>query len=382
MRADTAGGCTHIDISFRSSPRRPYLCTMKLFTDVSLAKFTSFKIGGSADYFFRAQSVEELKEALAFARERALPFFILGGGTNMLLSDDGFRGVVIKIEIKRHPMFEAHPASSAGRRRGDNIRVIVGAGENWDAFVAETVACGLWGLENLSGIPGTVGGAPVQNIGAYGSEVKDTILWVEVLDTRTGEVKQFSNAECAFAYRDSVFKKLEGKHFVITCVAFCLRSDGAPNLKYKDLAEYFSGSGSVSLAEIRRAVLEIRSRKFPDLNTHGTAGSFFKNPIVSREKFEELKKKYPDLVGYQQPTTNNQPTLIKVPLAWILDKVCNLKGFEQGKAALWKDQPLVLVNKGGASASAISALADEVARIVKKKTGIEIEREVRTTSDV
>ncbi|MDP3661708.1 MAG: UDP-N-acetylmuramate dehydrogenase [bacterium] len=328
---------------------------MELLKNVSIAEFTSFKIGGKADYFCRARSVDELKEALAFARRHSLPIFILGGGTNMLLSDDGFRGVVVKIELHGVKWGEAS---------------VVAAGENWDSFVAETVARGLWGLENLSGIPGTVGAAPVQNIGAYGVEIAEVLEWVEALDMRTGEIKQLSNADCAFAYRDSIFKKQEGKNFIITRVAFRLQKDGAPNLQYKDLAEYFSSGGAPTLQQIRRAVLEIRARKFPDLKTHGTAGSFFKNPIISKEKFEELKKRFPGLSGFPVPSG------VKVPLAWILDKICGLKGFEQDNTALWKDQPLVLVNKGGASASAVSALADNIAHIVKEKTGIEIEREV------
>ncbi|TSC83610.1 MAG: UDP-N-acetylmuramate dehydrogenase [Parcubacteria group bacterium Gr01-1014_17] len=370
---------------------------MELLQHISLAEFTSFKIGGKADYFCRAQSVDELKEALAFAKEQSLPFFILGGGTNMLLSDDGFRGLVIKIEIKNSPLEGSTPTQVGGR----DVLIAVDAGENWDEFVAETVARGLWGLENLSGIPGTVGGAPVQNIGAYGSEVKDVVLLVEVLDVKTGKIKKLSDTECCFGYRDSIFKKPEGKNFIITRVAFLLRKDGKPNLSYKDLAVYFAGKPVPSLADIRRAVLEIRSRKFPDLKTHGTAGSFFKNPIISKEKFDELKKCYPGLPGFTiderhqmfeaNPASSagrrrgdniGGRSLVKVPLAWILDNICGLKGFQRGSVSLWKDQPLVLVNDGGASASDISALADKVTRIVKEKTGIQIEKEVQTAPDV
>ncbi|KKU60121.1 MAG: UDP-N-acetylenolpyruvoylglucosamine reductase [Parcubacteria group bacterium GW2011_GWA2_47_12] len=328
---------------------------MELLRNVSLAEFTTFRIGGKADYFCVARSVSELQEALAFARERALPVFILGGGTNVLMGDDGFRGLVVRIEI-------------CGIEWGGVVRVY--AGENWDSFVAETVARGLWGLENLSGIPGTVGAAPIQNIGAYGSEVEEVIDWVEVLDRNTGDIQKLSRDECGFGYRDSIFKKSEGKDFIVTRVAFRLRKDGAPNLKYKDLAEFFSGKKLPTLSDIRRAVLEIRARKFPDLKTHGTAGSFFKNPIISQEKFKELKKRFPELPGFLFKSG------VKVSLAWILDKICGLKGFEKNQTALWKDQPLVLVNQGGASAREISAFADNIARLVREKTGIEIEREV------
>ncbi len=366
---------------------------MELLKNVSLAEFTSFKIGGKADYFCRVGSVAELQEALASALGgRSLPIFILGGGSNVMVGDDGFRGLVIKIEIsgivweeKTHQMFAAY-----------QHLVRAGAGENWDAFVAETITRGLWGLENLSGIPGTVGGAPVQNIGAYGSEVRSVIEWVEVLDRRTNQQRKLSNAECAFAYRDSIFKRPEGKNYIITRVAFRLRADGAPNLSYKDLAERFSGKPTPSLAEVRSAVLEIRAKKFPDLDAHGTAGSFFKNPVVSREKFAELKKKFPELPGFIVPNlpldkgekpralrgergcVKSMDKEIKLPLAWILDKVCGLKGYSHDGAALWKDQPLVLVNEGGASASDVETLAEKIVAVVKEKTGIEIEREVRT----
>ncbi|OHA27780.1 MAG: UDP-N-acetylenolpyruvoylglucosamine reductase [Candidatus Taylorbacteria bacterium RIFCSPHIGHO2_02_FULL_47_18] len=346
---------------------------MELLKNVSLAEFTTFKIGGKADYFCVARSVAELQEAFAFARSCSLPLFILGGGSNVLMRDDGFRGLVVKIEIKNSPLEGSTPPVGGGR----DVCIVVGAGESWDALVAETVAHGLWGVENLSGIPGTVGAAPIQNIGAYGSEVKEVIEWVEVLDKNTSAVRRFSRDECEFGYRDSIFKKPEGRDYIVTSVAFRLRKNGAPNLSYKDLAEYFAEKPDPSLVDIRRAVLEIRGRKFPDLKTHGTAGSFFKNPIISQEKFDELKKKYPEFVGYQQPTTNNQPPTIKVSLAWILDKICGLNGYKIDKVALWKNQPIVLVSQDGAGAKEISAFADDIARIVKEKTGIEIEREVQ-----
>ncbi len=385
--AGTAGGCTHIDISFRSSP--PPAMRVRIERDKNLSELTTFKIGGKADYFCRVVSTVELQEALAFARPavggasaRSLPIFILGGGSNVLVGDDGFRGFVIKIEIsgivweeKTHQMFAAY-----------QHLVRACAGENWDAFVAETITRGLWGLENLSGIPGTVGGAPVQNIGAYGSEVKNVIEWVEAVDMRTGAPRKMLPEECEFGYRDSIFKKKEGKNYIITRVAFCLRADGTPNLSYKDLAEHFArptrkrsrcgraGKPTPTLSEVRRAVLEIRARKFPSLDTHGTAGSFFKNPVVSPEKFAELKKRFPELSGF---TTEK---MVKLSLAWILDKMCGLKGYSHDGAALWKDQPLVLVNEGGASASDVEALAEKIAAIVKEKTGIEIEREVQSVS--
>ena len=362
---------------------------MHISRDVVLAPLTSFKIGGKADYFCVVESEAELREVLAFARARNLPVFLLGGGTNILVSDDGFRGVVVKMEMRGVEWGEV---------------VIAHAGENWDALVAEAVRRGLWGIENLSGIPGTVGAAPVQNIGAYGSELADVLEWVEVLNKGTLETRRLSRGECDFGYRDSVFKKEEGKNLIILRVALRLRVDGQPYLVYKDLAEYFLEKPTPTLVDMRRAVLEIRHSKFPDLAMVGTAGSFFKNPIVSEEKFMELKKRFPTLPGfpmYERSTKSHfaksSETLgllhgnprsrhlqnafccaqIKIPLAWILDKVCGLKGFSRGNAALWQNQPLVLVNASSASASDVRALAEEVAARVLSATGISPEWEVQ-----
>lgn len=330
--------------------------------NISLSEHTTFKIGGNARFFFRAKSVEDLKKALAFAKEEKVPFFILGGGSNLLVSDDGFSGVVIKNEILGTTFEES----------GGSVLVKVGAGENWDEFVGETVEKGFFGLENLSGIPGTVGAAPVQNIGAYGTEVKDTIVSVEVLDFATGEVETISNAECAFQYRDSFFKTSEGKNFIITSVTFRLKKEAPLNLEYKDLKNYFAGKPTPTLSEVRRAVLEIRSKKFPDLKVFGTAGSFFKNPIISAEKFQELKNKFPELPGFEQPGG-----LVKISLAWILDHVCQMKGFSKGALALFERQPIVLINSGGAGAQHVDEFAQQVIDSVKEKTGIEVEWEVQ-----
>ena len=182
------------------------------------------------------------------------------------------------------------------------MEVRAGGGENWDDLVAETVRRGLYGLENLSGIPGTVGAAPVQNIGAYGSEVKDVIVSVETFDSSLNEIKHFFPSECRFAYRDSFFKTKEGKRFIITAVTFRLRKDASLNIEYKDIKNYFAQKNiSPILSLVRKAVLEIRKGKFPDLRTTGTAGSFFKNPIIPKEKFDALKKKFPGLPGFPLP---------------------------------------------------------------------------------
>ncbi len=358
--------------------------------NVSLAKFTTFKIGGPARYFFRAKSLKEAIDAVGFAHAKSLPFFVLGGGSNLLVNDSGFSGVIIKNEILGLSFSEA----------SDSVEVVACAGEAWDPFVAETVRRGLFGLENLSGIPGTVGASPVQNIGAYGVEARETIVSVEALDSKTGRVEIFSNADCQFSYRDSFFKTAEGKRYIITGVRFRLKKDGKVNIGYKDLKQIFNFQFSIfneeesqrklkaiTLREVRKAVLEIRRGKFPDLNEIGTAGSFFKNPIILEEHFVKLKERYPDLPGFeiehdtnpQMKTNNTNDTnkkSVKVSLAWIIDNVCKLKGFQKGKVGLFSRQPIVVVNMGDASAEDAHLLAREIADCVKEKTGINIDWEV------
>ena len=336
--------------------------------NIPLSEHTTFKIGGKARYFFRVKKVEEAREALGFARQQKLPFFVLGGGSNLLAGDSGFEGVIIKNEIPGLVWNEAD----------GEVFLDAGAGENWDKLVGDAVKRNLYGLENLSGIPGTAGAAPVQNIGAYGVEVGGAVVSVATLDSKTGEIKTFNNADCRFGYRDSFFKTPEGKNFLIVAVRFRLKKLSTLNLEYKDLKNYFSKFGKApTLSEVREAVLEIRRGKFPDLKIIGTAGSFFKNPVISKEKFEELKKQYPELPGfpavsgYKLPTNN-----YKLSLAWILDNVCKLKGFHLGQTALFERQPIVVVNNGGATAENIQALAKEVVANVKEKTGIEVEWEV------
>ena len=335
--------------------------------NVELKKFTTFKIGGPARYFFRVRNLDEAREALGFARLENLPHFVLGGGSNLLASDSGFSGIIIKNEILGVSFTEVD---------GD-VLAIAGAGEHWDSFVSETVRRGLYGLENLSGIPGTVGSAPIQNIGAYGTEVKEVIVSVEAIDSRTDRLKKFSNADCHFGYRHSFFKTTEGKNFIITAVQVRLKKRGALNLDYKDLKNYFAKTDTVpTLGLVREVVLEIRRGKFPDLETCGTAGSFFKNPIIPLAQFEKLKKKFPDLPGFFLPTINYKLQTVKVPLAWILDNVCQLKGYRKGNIELFERQPIVVVNTGGASAKEAQELAQEVMARVKEKTGISIAWEV------
>lgn len=335
---------------------------MEIEENIPLAPLTTFHIGGPARYFARVQStnINDVREAFAFAKAKGLPVFVLGGGSNVLISDAGFDGLVIKIEI----------TGVEWKEGGEKTLLIAGAGESWDALVQKAVEKNLWGVENLSGIPGTVGAAPIQNIGAYGAELKDTLAWVEVLDTNAGEIKTFTNSECAFAYRTSRFKKEPGR-FAVLRVALSLSPIPKPNISYRDLAAAFVQNPQPSLTEIRAAVLTIRAGKFPDLAYEGTAGSFFLNPVVSGDVAARLRDQSPEMPQF--PAEGGT----KLSLAWILDNVLSLRGLKVGRARLFEKQPLVIVAEKNSSANDVKKLAEEVQRQVKEKIGIEIEKEVR-----
>ncbi len=323
-----AVGRTHILILtlFGAHTRRPSM-SINIRENVSLKEFVTFKTGGIARFFCEVQTVDELKEALASHKK----FFILGGGSNILISD--YDGLVIKMNI-------------------DN------AGRSWDDFVAENMALGNYGLENLSYIPGTVGAAPVQNIGAYGVEVGDRIEKVHTINAKTLKERIFSNKECEFSYRNSIFKK--EKEWIITKVEFNFTNQ--INISYKGLENLKTPQ------EIREAVIKIRKEKLPDWHILGTAGSFFKNPIVPIGSVN-----YPDLPKYPVDEKTE-----KISLAFIIDKICGMKDFRIGNVGTYKNQALVIVNYGGATAKEVDEFANEIARVVKEKTRLDIEREVES----
>lgn len=336
--------------------------------NVPLAPLATFHIGGPARYFARVQSVEDLKESLDFARGKHLAPLVLGGGSNVLIDDAGFDGVVIRIEL------------GGVERAGDTL--IASAGEHWDALVARSVEENLWGIENLSGIPGTVGGAVAGNIGAYGQALSQTLAWAEVFDTRTGEVKKMSNGECQFGYRDSFFsaqgrpalgrKHTDGQHIILRA-AFALANEPRPELSYRDMAQQFGGTPAPALGAIRETVLAIRKGKFPDLSVEGTAGSFFKNPIVGAEGAAKLRARYPEMPLFAMPETSG----IKVPLGWLLDHVLGLRGHAVGGARLFEKQALVIAARQGTPSHDVRALAAEVGKKVFETFAISVENEVQ-----
>lgn len=280
---------------------------MNIKTDQNLKDHTTFKIGGKIDFYTEIKNIADLKEALFFAEEKNIPFKIIGGGSNILANDNGFAGLVIKNNIKGIEYTED--------KKG--VHVSCGAGENWDYFVGQTVDQNLFGLENLSLIPGTVGASPIQNIGAYGAEVKKIIEWVEVFNAKTKKIKKFLNKECNFSYRNSIFKKRENEHLIVTRVSFLLQKNGSTFIGYRDLADYFvrRGIARATPVEVREAVIEIRTMKMPDLTKIGTAGSFFKNPVVTSEEYEALKKRFSGIPGHAEEGS------MKVSAAWIIDKL-------------------------------------------------------------
>lgn len=333
---------------------------MHIQEQILLAPLTTFKIGGPARFFVRVQSVEELREALDFARDKALKIFILGGGSNVLMSDEGFDGLVVKIEIK-----------GIEEKKGE---IVAGAGEEWDAVVRFALERELWGVENLSGIPGSVGGAVVQGIGAYGQAVGQTLQWVEVFDRQTGKVKKLNNTECLFNYRGSVFKQEEGRYVVLHAV-FKFKNTPEPNISYKDLTARFIGQ-SPSLLQLREAILDIRSQKFPNLSVEGSAGSFFKNPVLPQAQAQVLARKYPGMPLFSLPESSD----IKVPLGWFLDfrhGVIDLRDTKIGGARMYEKHFLVLAAERNTSSKDVKKLAQVVQEKVEDTLGIAIEPEVK-----
>ncbi|MFZ2303224.1 MAG: UDP-N-acetylmuramate dehydrogenase [Minisyncoccia bacterium] len=336
---------------------------INILEQIPLASFTTMHVGGNARFFVRVESVDGLIGAVKFTQTKNLPIFVLGGGSNTLVSGAGFPGLVIKMEFKGITY--------------DNSRITVGAGEVWDEVVEDVVSHNLWGIENLSLIPGSVGGAAVQNIGAYGVEARETIFSVEAFDTEIMQIKTFLREECEFGYRESIFKK--NKNLIVTRVAFDLATNGTPRTDYEDVKKYFAERGIISpiLGEIREAIVTIRIGKMPALGI-GTAGSFFKNPVVSATKYEELKKQFPEIKAYPQGAKGNSQGDNKVRLsaAWLLDHVGKWRGVRRGDAGVHEKQSLILVNYNTASAGEMLSLAHDIKKDIKEKTNIILEEEV------
>lgn len=339
-----------------------YISMLKVDEHVSLAQYTTFRIGGKARYFIRVTDAKGFPQVISYIQKSNIPYFILGGGSNILVDDKDFNGVVIKIETK---------GVSFTEDSGDVI-VTAESGEIWDEVVQKTVERGLSGIEHLSWIPGTVGGAPVQNIGAYGKEFKDVCESIDAVNIETNNLHTFSKSENNFQYRNSFWKTKEGRKFIIVRVRMRLSPRKTSTADYKDLKSYFEKEGGdITPASVREAVIHIRKNKLPDVSLLGTAGSFFKNPVITIETYEALLKRYPLLPKFEAPNG-----MVKVPAAWILDHICNVKGIKEGDVGLYEKQPLAIVNFGSASFSDVKNFAEKISKKVFDMTGIIFEWEV------
>jgi len=347
----------------------------KLFIqkNVELTPLTTLRVGGTARFFVEAETEEEIIRAIKWATAERLPIFVLGSGSNVLISDKGFDGLVLKILLK---------GIQAQEPLDGKVAVIARAGENWDAFCEFCVRKNLAGVECLSGIPGSVGGTPVQNVGAYGQEVSETISSVKVFERKTGKVFEMSNTDCKFSYRASVFNTTEKDEYIVLAVTFCLAEGGKPKIEYADLKNFF-GEKQPTLAETRQAVIDIRARKSmviieSDPNSR-SVGSFFKNPIVSLEKFAEIKtsarRQRIIARGENLPHYPVGETRMKIPAAWLIEKSGFYKGFEFGRVGLSTKHTLAIVNRGGASAQDVLDLKEKIQAGVKEKFGIELKAE-------
>ncbi len=328
--------------------------------NIKLSNFNTFRTGGKARFFYEAKSEDSLVKVLKFAKENKLKFFIIGNGSNLLINDEDFPGLVIRMLIK---------GKKVESKREKNSVVSAFAGESFDNLILFVIKHNLSGIENLWNIPGTVGAAVVQNLGAYGVEVDDFVESVEGVDINNFKKFVFNRKDCDFAYRDNIFKR--NKKLIITKVFFKLNNNFSPNLKYESLKRYFLDKKTPDIKEVIKAITEIRKAGLPDWRVIGSAGSFFKNPVITKEKCNELFADYPNMPKYEA-----KPGYVKIPIGFVLDKILGLKGYREGKVGTFEKQSLIIVNHGGATYSEIDSFAKKIEKIVFNKFKIKIEREV------
>jgi len=343
---------------------------VNLRENVRLAPYTTLQLGGPARYFVECASESEVRAALAHARERGLAVFVLGGGSNVVFNDAGFPGVVLRVAIGH----DQGIAFGEGDGPGGPPEISAGAGADWDTLVRGAVERGWTGVECLSGIPGTVGGTPIQNVGAYGQEVAETLVRVTCLDRTTLERRTFSAAECEFGYRDSRFKGRDRGRYVVLDVTLRLRRDAPPRIRYPELRDAIMRAGSLDAAPadavrlVRQTVLALRRAKSMVLDPADpnarSAGSFFMNPVLSRAAFAELERRWQGAAG----------DAVKVPAAWLVERAGFPKGYRLGGAGVSERHALALVNLGGTSAELL-ALADAIRAGVERRFGITLECE-------
>ena len=328
--------------------------------DVPLAPLTTLGIGGPAKFFVRADSVDAVREALASAKERALPVLVLAGGSNVLIPDEGFDGLVIQVDL-RGITIESEDAES--------VIVNVAAGERWDDFVDFAVASGWAGIECLSGIPGSAGATPIQNVGAYGQDVSETIIHVEVLERETGRVIDLTNWDCNFAYRSSIFKHAAKDRYVVVSVTYRLRPNAPATVRYPELRAYLEDRRIAldDLGAVREAVIAIRKRKGMVLDPNDpdtrSDGSFFTNPIVAADRVPEGAPSFPSAEG------------VKLSAAWLIEHAGFHKGFVHGNVGISTKHTLAIVNRGGGTAAEVLELVRMIQDGVRERFGVELQPE-------
>ncbi len=337
---------------------------IKIHENYSLRKNTTFGNDIAARWFAEPSDIDELEFVLEFSEKKNLPVLVIGEGSNLLFLND-YEGLVIR---------PAYAGLEVIEQSGNEILVRVGSGENWDSFVERCVGKEWYGPENLSLIPGAVGAAPVQNVGAYGVEAADIIDQVEVYDRTIQKQVVFTSEDCMFGYRDSIFKHVEAGRHVVLNVIFRLSLTSSLKLDYGNVREVYSGKSEGGLKALRESIIEIRSGKLPDPSEYGNAGSFFKNPVISEFQYHEIKKTWENIPKY--PFGDGT---VKIPAAWLIEK-SGMKGIRKGAVGTWPSQPLVIVNYGDASGKDLYDFSESIQQAVRDKFGIELDREVRIIS--
>lgn len=354
---------------------------IKVQENVPLAPLTTFKVGGPARYFVDAASESEVSEALAFAKEHKVPLLVLGGGSNVLISDEGWPGLVLRLDMR----------GITSKVDGDSVELTIGAGETWDNVPALAAEKGWVGAEALSGIPGSTGGAVVQNAAAYGQALQDLVVKVRAIDTKSGEVAELNVADAGFRYRDSRFKTDEEGRWVLVSIVLKLKTSGPATFGKREppasLAKWFNQlKGPATPSDVRNAVLDIRESKgmviMEGRHNFMSAGSFFRNPHVTKEQFARVanvaKKldaaKAEKLMPWNWPQPDGK---VKLSAAFLIEYTKFKKGYVQGHVGISPRQPLAIINLGGANAADIWALSQDVRVAVRETFGVELEPEVK-----
>jgi UDP-N-acetylmuramate dehydrogenase len=340
--------------------------------DIPLAPFTTIGIGGPAKVYARVHDLAELREALDYARREQLAIFILGGGSNLLISDAGFAGIVIHLDLRGITVEDV----------GELATVRVAAGEPWDSFVSFAVVNGWAGIECLSGIPGSTGATPIQNVGAYGQDVSETVIAVEALDRSTGTLETLTNEQCRFGYRASLFKNLEPGRYIVTAVTYRLRAGGAAEIRYAELAQELEREGVDlhDLVAVREAVIRIRKRKGmvvdPEDPDSRSDGSFFMNPVLSLGEFEAFSLKARDRVGPDAKIPSfPSGEAVKLSAAWLIERAGFHKGLVHGNVGLSTKHTLAVINRGEGTAQEVVELVEMIRGGVRDAFGVDLHPE-------